>query len=168
MANWSLSELSPSCTSARYKRWWWISPLTPGHFLIGRPLEALPSSINTNPVLGLKRWKLCQSLAQHFWKRWSAEYLNGLQRFNKWKRPKRNLQLDDIVLVKDNRTPPSQWPIGRVTMVHPAPDTLVRVVTVQTKNGAFVRPIVKLCLLLPAEENQKEAVWVRDDYKRLV
>jgi hypothetical protein len=64
-----------------------ISPLTPGHFLIGRPLEALSSRIYKEPILGLKRWKLCQALTQHFWKRGSAEYLNGLQRFNKWKVP---------------------------------------------------------------------------------
>lgn len=122
-----------------------ISPLTPGHFLIGRPLEALPSHRYTESILGLKRWKLCQALTQHFWKRWSTEYLNGLQRFNKWKRPKRNLQVNDIVLIKDNRTAPCQWPLGRVTKIHPGPDTLVRVVTVQTKTGTFIRPIVKLC-----------------------
>ncbi|CAB4015623.1 uncharacterized protein LOC110248986 [Paramuricea clavata] len=133
-----------------------ISPLTPGHFLIGRPLEALPGRIYKEPILGLKRWKLCQALTQHFWKRWSAEYLNGLQRFNKWKVPKRNLQLDDIVLVKDNRTPTCQWPLARVTKVHPGPDKLVRVVTVQTKTGTFIRPIVKLCLLLPAKEVPKK------------
>ncbi len=133
-----------------------ICTLTPGHFLIGRPLEALPSHVHTEPILRLKRWKLCQALTQHFWKRWSSEYLNGLQRFNKWKLPKRNLQVNDIVLVKDNRTAPCQWPLGRVTKVHPGPDNLVRVVTVQTKTGTFIRPIVKLCLLLPAKEVPKK------------
>ncbi len=133
-----------------------ISPLTTGHFLIGRPLEALPSHVHTEPILRLKRWKLCQALTQHFWKRWSSEYLNGLQRFNKWKLPKRNLQVNDIVLVKDNRTAPCQWPFGRVTKVHPGPDNMVRVVTVQTKTGTFIRPIVKLCLLLPAKEEPKK------------
>ena len=133
-----------------------ISPLTPGHFLIGRPLEALPSHRYTESILGLKRWKLCQALTQHFWKRWSTEYLNGLQRFNKWKRPKRNLQVNDIVLVKDNRTAPYQWPLARVTKIHPGPDNLVRVVTVQTKTGTFIRPIVKLCLLLPAKEQPRK------------
>ena len=89
-----------------------IAPLTPGHFLIGHPLKALPSHSYTKSIIGLKRWKLCQALTQHFWKGWSTEYLNGLQRFNKWKRPKQNLQVNDIVLVKDNRTAPCQWPLG--------------------------------------------------------
>ena len=86
-----------------------IALLTPSHFLIGRPLEALPSHSYTESIIGLMRWKLCQALTQHFWKGWSTEYLNGLQRFNKWKRPKLNIQVNDIVLVKDNRTAPCQW-----------------------------------------------------------
>ena len=60
-----------------------IAPLTPGHFLTGRPLEALPDQVSTAPISTLKRWQLCQALIQHFWKRWSTEYLNALQRFNK-------------------------------------------------------------------------------------
>ena len=81
-----------------------IAPLTPGHFLIGRPLEALPSHSYIESIIGLKRWKLCQALTQYFWKRWSTEYLNGSQLFNKWKRLKRNLQVNDIA--------PCQWPLG--------------------------------------------------------
>ena len=131
-----------------------IAPLTPGHFLIGRPLEALPEQVSITSISTLRRWQLCQALTQHFWKRWSTEYLNALQRFNKWKRPKRNLRINDIVLVKDNRTLPYQWPLGRIIRIHPGPDQLVRVVTVKTKTGTFIRPIVKLCLLSPSDEAQ--------------
>ena len=45
-----------------------IEALTPGHFLIGRPLESLPDSSSDSSSL-LHRWHLCQSLVQHFWKR---------------------------------------------------------------------------------------------------
>lgn len=132
-----------------------VSPLTPGHFLIGRPLEALPDRTSATPIPVLKRWRLCQALIQHFWKRWSTEYLNALQRFNKWRLPRRNLVVGDIVLIKDNRTPPCQWPLGRITRTHPGPDQLVRVATVKTKAGTLLRPIVKLCLLLPEEDIQQ-------------
>ena len=52
-----------------------IAPLTPGHFLIGRQLEALPDHPNTinKPIKLLKRWYLCQSLVQQFWKKWQTE-----------------------------------------------------------------------------------------------
>ena len=45
-------------------------PLTPGHFLIGKPLESLPDSpVSYRPVSLLRRGHLCQSLVRHFWKR---------------------------------------------------------------------------------------------------
>ena len=45
-----------------------IEAPTPGHFLIGQPLKALPdSSITYSDSLSLlKRWQLCQALIQHF------------------------------------------------------------------------------------------------------
>ena len=49
--------------------------LTPGHFLIGRPLMALPDQSSTRqPMSLLRRWRLCQVLTNHLWKRWSTEY----------------------------------------------------------------------------------------------
>ena len=51
-----------------------LEVLTPGHFLIGRPLEALPDRNTAIPhsLSGLKRWQLCQTLTNHFWTRWST------------------------------------------------------------------------------------------------
>ena len=52
-----------------------ISILTPGHFLVGRPLTSYPETvIQTEPSL-LKRWAMCQSTIHHFWRCWSNEYL---------------------------------------------------------------------------------------------
>ncbi len=65
-----------------------IEALTPGHFLIGRPLESLPDTSTPNdPRSLLKHWKKRQSLVKHFWKRWSAEYITHIGRFTKWKEP---------------------------------------------------------------------------------
>ena len=58
--------------------------LTPGHFIIGRPLEALPDSQDISHTTSpLKRWHLCQVLVRHFWNRWSTEYLVNLQKMTK-------------------------------------------------------------------------------------
>ena len=48
-----------------------VEALTPGHFLIGRPLESLPDpSFSYRSLALLHRWNLCQSLVSHFWQRW--------------------------------------------------------------------------------------------------
>jgi len=56
------------------------SALTPGHFLIGESLLAVPSLnyVNT-PCNRLNRWKLLQQQQQQFWRQWSSNYLNTLQ-----------------------------------------------------------------------------------------
>ncbi len=66
-----------------------IAALTPGHFLIGRPLNSLPETDLTDVKSPLKRWSLVQNITQHWWRWWSMEYLQQLQRFSKWTTPKR-------------------------------------------------------------------------------
>ena len=62
-----------------------IEALTPGHFLIGRPLESIPDPLSSYGSLSiLRRWHLVQALVHHFWKRLSTEYLVTLRKRNKW------------------------------------------------------------------------------------
>ena len=126
-----------------------IEALTPGHFLIGRPLNSIPDTSLAHPSLSLlRRWQLCQTLVRHFWQRWSKEYLNIKNKFNKWRHPTRNIEVGDIVILKEDNTIPSQWPLARVVDTHPGADNLVRVVTVKTSQGVYRRPITKIIFLL--------------------
>lgn len=125
-----------------------LDVLTPGHFLIGEALTAFPEPNLTQLRLNqLDRWQLVQRLTQHFWSRWHREYLAQLQQRTKWKVKRDNLQRDDLVLIKEDNTPPLQWVRGRVLEVHAGKDNIVRVATIKTANGIYKRPIVKLCLL---------------------
>ena len=74
-----------------------VEPLTPCHDLIGRPLEALPdpSALYCSISL-LRHWYLWQHMIQHFWKRWTAQYIGIIRRFVKWHHPSRNLQVGDV------------------------------------------------------------------------
>ena len=100
-----------------------IEPLTPGHFLIGEPLESLPDPPTSyRPISLLRRWHLCQQLVRHFWKRWSTEYLSTLRRYNKWHYLTRNFQIGDLVILEDDTLVPLKWPIGRMTGVFPGRD----------------------------------------------
>ena len=126
-----------------------LEVLTPGHLLIGKPLMALPDPIQSRrPITILRRWNLLQKLTNHFWNRWSQEYLPTLIRLLKWKYPAQNLQVGNIVCLRDQPTIPTKWPLARITEVHPGRDGNVREVTVRTPKGSYKRPIVKLVPIL--------------------
>ena len=130
-----------------------VEALTPGHFLIGRPLEALPDpAFSYRKISILRQWHLCQSLVRQFWKRWSLEYIRILQCFNKWHHPTRNIASGDIVVLREDNLIPSKWPITRVIQTHPGNDGHVCVDTVKTKCGVYKRPITKMALLLPSQD----------------
>ena len=58
--------------------------LTPGHFLVGRSLKALPALPDmTSKITSLKRWNLCQIITQELWEQWSQDYLRYMQRYTK-------------------------------------------------------------------------------------
>ncbi|XP_071576252.1 uncharacterized protein [Temnothorax nylanderi] len=123
--------------------------LSPGHFLVGAPLNSFPTSdlndINVNKLL---RWQVIEQMRQHFWRRWSHEYLNTLQQRNKWKTSKgQQLKTGQLVIIKQQTTAPLQWPIGRVQEIHTGSDGVARSATVKTSKGSYVRPLAKLAIL---------------------
>ena len=123
--------------------------LTPGHFLVGRPLRALPEIPNTsNNMSSIKRWNLCQVLSQQLWEQWSQDYLRQLQRFHQWRQLQRSVRVGGVVLLKDNELFNRSWPLARVIEVHAGTDGLVRVVTLQKERGIYKRSIHRLVPLL--------------------
>ena len=69
-----------------------IGALTPGHFLIGRPLKSLPDpSFSYRSLILLCRWHLCQALVCHFWQCWLSEYITSLKRYTKCHHSSRNM-----------------------------------------------------------------------------
>ncbi|KAF0769852.1 Integrase catalytic domain-containing protein, partial [Aphis craccivora] len=128
-----------------------LSALTPGHFLIGQPLQAVPEPDITDVQINrLNRWQLIRQCHQSYWKRWSREYLSTLQGRQKWLKTTPNLTIGDMVIVEAPSRPPTEWRLGRVTDVHPGSDNVVRVVSVRTLDGVYKRPVVKL-VRLPVE-----------------
>ncbi|XP_054259795.1 uncharacterized protein LOC128984491 [Macrosteles quadrilineatus] len=122
-----------------------ISALTPGHFLIGTSLVAVPEpNLEEVPENRLNHWQTVQALHQRFWQRWHQEYLHQLQQRKKWEKPNKNLEVGDLVIIQDPRTPPLLWPLGRIVKTSPGSDGIVRVVTIKTQRGTFCRPATKV------------------------
>lgn len=128
--------------------------ITPGHFLIGDSLLAIPELpiAEDEKILVSERYRYMQLIVQSFWKQWHTEYLNRLQNRPKWLKSRENIKENDVVLIKDERLPPTKWLMGRVEKTFPDKDGLVRFVTVKTASGSCDRPIVKLSVL-PIENN---------------
>ncbi|XP_065092852.1 uncharacterized protein LOC135713638 [Ochlerotatus camptorhynchus] len=57
-----------------------LEALTPGHFLVGSNLQAIPEcDVKPTPDNRLSRWQLVQKRVQQIWRRWYPEYLQQLQ-----------------------------------------------------------------------------------------
>ncbi|XP_055588991.1 uncharacterized protein LOC129741290 [Uranotaenia lowii] len=125
-----------------------FEPLTPGHFLVGTSLKAVPDeNLSADTVHYLKKWQLVQKLFQDVWRRWHLEYLTTLQHRVKWCNPPVTIRENQLVLLKEEGIPPIRWPTARITKIHPGADGITRVVTLKTPKGSCTRPVAKICLL---------------------
>lgn len=125
-----------------------IEVLTPGHFLIGRPLTAIPQLLDDdNQISILTKWEATKKIFSRFWSRWTTEYLQTLQNRYKWVNEQPNIHPGQIVIIKDDNMPPLKWRYGKIIATHPGPDNLVRVVTLKTATGECKRSITKIAPL---------------------
>lgn len=128
--------------------------ITPSHFLIGRPMNAIPEpSYDSVRVNRLSRLQHLQLMREHFWKSWARDYLASLQPRGKNYLRAPNVVPGQVVLLEDKNVPPQQWKMGRIVTVYPGSDNLVRAVDVRVGESVFRRPINKLSLL-PIEDNR--------------
>lgn len=129
--------------------------LTPGHFLIGSALTALPErDLTDTQVNRLTRWQLIQHASQVFWRRWSNEYIHTLQSRTKWTNTGRSLEPGELVLIQDANSSPLNWKLGRIEELHPGKDSIARVATIRTSNGLLKRPVHRLAILPGIEQNE--------------
>ena len=76
-------------------------PLTPNHLLTMKSKEVMPppGDFQRADLYLSKRWRCVQYLANEFWNRWKKEFLQSLQPRQKWIAVRRNLQVNDVVIV---------------------------------------------------------------------
>ncbi|XP_059829765.1 uncharacterized protein LOC132396202 [Hypanus sabinus] len=102
-----------------------------------------------------KQWKQVQALANQFWSRWRHEYLPLLQLRQKWTEPRRNLQVGDIVLLRNKQIACNCWPMVGISATFPGRDGHVRKVELKISDEGDVktyqRPVAEVVLLLPKD-----------------
>ncbi|KAJ0181137.1 hypothetical protein K1T71_003222 [Dendrolimus kikuchii] len=125
-----------------------LQPLTPAHFLVGRPLTAVPHpEISIRNINSMQRFQRVESLRQHFWRRFSNEYIFWLQNKTKWHSSKGELVEGALVVIKEKNTPPLMWLLGRIERVVPGNDGVARVADIRTKKGVIRRAFNSICCL---------------------
>ena len=148
--------------------------LTPSHLMYGRRILSLPE-VTGNRQASLdhtmssedlpRRRKYLGLLLEHFWRRWSREYVTELRNLHRQKsRPRSSIAVSegDVVTVFEDNLPRSQWKLGRVEqLIHGADDRVrAAVVKVISKSGRPVtmkRPVQRLFPLeIPVVTNDEQ------------
>ena len=111
-----------------------------------------PGTFQRSNIYMKKRWRRVQHAANIFWTRCRRKYLLTLQARQKWNQPHRSMVQGDIVIIKDDSLPRNHWPMGRVIETEPDRKGIVRSVRVKTSTTQLRRPVDRLVLLVPVEE----------------
>ena len=132
--------------------------LCPNDLLLGRSSNKVPA-VPFEQCSSLKRLTFIEALADGFWKKWSRDYFSSLLVRPKWHTSKRNMKIDDVVLIHDARSLRGSWKLGRICQVYPGTDGFVRNVDVKYKHNSdssrletVRRAVQKLILLQPVDE----------------
>lgn len=133
--------------------------LTPGHFLINEPL-VLPPPIATPTQTNYSITRIRaeqQKMLENFWRRWQNEYLTTLLPRKKWLTERDHFQKGQLVVIKDDNRPPSQWLLGKIQELILSNDGLVRAVVIKTAKSTLTRAVQGICLLpLLHDETENE------------
>ncbi|XP_059841364.1 uncharacterized protein LOC132402527 [Hypanus sabinus] len=127
--------------------------LSPSTLLTQKAGAPPPPGDFSDRDLYTKQWRQVQALANQFWSRWRQKYLHSLQQRRKWAEPRRNLQVGDLVLLRDKQATRNSWPTARITATFPIEDGHVRKIELKTTDQGDVkiyqRPVTEVILLLP-------------------
>lgn len=138
-----------------------LNYLTPSHAMIGdRVVQPLSYNLKDVPINRVVQQKVIDKIHQDFWTIWRKEYIGSLQTRYKWNTVEGNLQVNDLVLLKEDNVPPGVWPVARVMEVYPGADGIVRSVKIRTPKSDLERPISKLVKLYtePIDRNNEQNV----------
>ena len=146
-------------------------PLTPSHLLVGRRLLSFPDDLtyleDDDPDFELtseslqRRVRHLNSVINHFWQRWSREYLLELRESHRHQAASKNsppINVGDVVLLEDRDKPRGFWRLARVEKLLAGKDDKVRgaQIRVSTPTGQSSTLRRPLQALYPLEITQSD------------
>lgn len=125
--------------------------ICPNDILLGRASSRVPQGPFRPSKNPKERVEFVQRIVDAFWKSWIRDVFPLLVPRRKWNTDRRNVRVDDVVLIADPNLVRGQWKLGRITEVYPGKDNRVRNVQVKTANGLLSRPVTKIVVICPVE-----------------
>ena len=127
------------------------SYLSPNDMLLGRASSTVPQGPFRHTKNPRHRVEFVQKIVDSFWTRWTRDVFPSLLPRKQWHAEKRNVRVDDFVIVQNSSAIRGTWNVGRVVSVYPGEDEKVRNVKVKIRTGEYERPITKIAVIYPAE-----------------
>ena len=125
--------------------------LCPNDMLLGRSSSTVPQGPFRETRNPRHRVEFVQQIVNAFWKCWNRDVFPLLVPRRKWNTEKRNVRIDDIVIVSDHNVVRGKWTLGRIIHVYPGADGQIRNIKVKTMESELRRPINKIVVIYPAE-----------------
>ena len=134
-------------------------PLTPSHLLHGRRVRTcpeadpddvdMPMSVHRDDLL--RRLAYIKLLSDHFWSRWTSEYLLELRNAHRSNQPSHGpkISVGDVVLIAEDGVKRGQWSLALVERLMEGVDSKVRGAVLKTttasgKPTTLRRPVQRL------------------------
>ena len=130
-----------------------LEAITPNHFQLGNKNVCLPSLPCAEEFVdNRKHFRQTQTYSNLIWDRFRKKNLTILNNRTKWKCDSdRNLHKCDLKWLVEDSDKRGFYKLCRVTETIKGSDGITRSATVQTKDGVYRRPFVKLALVLPID-----------------
>ena len=126
-----------------------------------------PGNFDKPDLYSRRKWTKIQHIAGEFWSRWRNQFLQNLRIQQKWNAKKRDFQVSDIVLLREDLGRDKWPPMVKVVKIEPDSNVAVRSVELRTvdllnNQKLLRRTINKIELLVenemvrfPTEETNK-------------
>ena len=85
--------------------------------LLGRSSPEVPQGPFRETKNPRKRVEFVQKIVDSFWKRWTRDVFPLLVPRKKWNSEKRNVRVNDVVIMQDGTVVRGKWRVGRVIEV---------------------------------------------------
>ena len=140
--------------------------LCPNDLLLGHSTNQVPQGPFAEYSSSKQQLNFIRKIVNNFWKRWSREVFPNLVFEPKWHSVRRNVKINDVLMIQDSNAVRGEWKLGLVVEILESKDGRVRNVEVMYKNGTTEekvrRAVQRLIVIVPADGDADKEEQVQE------